>query len=290
MKPLLILLCFLTVATTSVKTSAADLGRSHFVTTKDGVRLHTLVSGEGASLLFVPGWTMPAEVWRHQVTHFSKSHRVVAMDPRSQGQSGITTEGHYPAARARDIKAVIDELQLAPVVLIGWSLAVTELVSFVDQFGTSNLAALVLVDGNAGIDLKSDLAVGMLKFAGELQKRRQELTGPIIRSMFRVNPDDEFIHQVTVASLKTPTSVALALFLGGLTTDNRPILQKLDKPTLVAVTGDEPWITVYRDLAGRIPNARMRIYEKAGHALFADEPKRFNRDLEDFLTSVPPLH
>src|SRR5574341_603719 len=78
--------------------------RSGFVTTGDGVRLHYRESGSGPAILFVPGWTMPAEIWEPQIEHFSKRWRVVAMDPRSQGESSQTTEGHYPERRAQDIK------------------------------------------------------------------------------------------------------------------------------------------------------------------------------------------
>src|SRR3989304_3120188 len=123
-----------------------------FVTTPDGVKIHYVEAGTGQAILFVPGWTMPAWIWEKQIAHFSKTHRVVAMDPRSQGESQQTTEGHYPAARARDIKAVVDRLKLAPVVLVGWSMGVTEIASYVDQFGTADLAGLVLVDGIAGSD------------------------------------------------------------------------------------------------------------------------------------------
>src|SRR3989337_1852119 len=80
-----------------------------FVTTPDGIKIHYLEAGTGPAILFVPGWTMPAWIWEKQIAHFSKTHRVVAMDPRSQGESQQTTEGHYPAARARDIKAVVGE-------------------------------------------------------------------------------------------------------------------------------------------------------------------------------------
>src|SRR3990172_7379864 len=103
-----------------------------FVTTPDGVKIHYLEAGYRSQtlgvarshgfdekgryvshtksvvvalqpvILFVPGWTMPAWIWEKQIAHFSKTHRVVAMDPRSQGESQQTTEGHYPAARARD--------------------------------------------------------------------------------------------------------------------------------------------------------------------------------------------
>lgn len=68
-----------------------------FVTTSDGVGLHYLESGSGPSILFVPGWTMPAEIWEPQMRHFWARYRVVAMDPRSQGASDRPTEGHYPS-------------------------------------------------------------------------------------------------------------------------------------------------------------------------------------------------
>ena len=54
---------------------------AHFVTS-DGVRLHYLDAGSGPPLVFVPGWTMPAWIWEPQLSHFSASHRVVALDPR----------------------------------------------------------------------------------------------------------------------------------------------------------------------------------------------------------------
>ena len=157
MFPFLLLLAFALEA----KASGAKSG---FVKTADGVKIHYLEADEdrvtlkpasterpmdegsralrpqkALSILFVPGWTMPAWIWQKQIDYFAKNYRVLAMDPRSQGDSTMTSEGLYPAARARDIKAVVDQLHLAPVVLVGWSMAVTEVAAYVDQFGTSNL-------------------------------------------------------------------------------------------------------------------------------------------------------
>ena len=68
--------------------------QSGFFTTGDGVQLHYLQAGqEGHSILFVPGWTMPAWIWEHQIAHFSRHYRVVAFDPRSHGDSERVTEG-----------------------------------------------------------------------------------------------------------------------------------------------------------------------------------------------------
>jgi non-heme chloroperoxidase len=58
----------------------------HFMTS-DGVELHYLEAGSGPTIMFVPGFTAPAEIWEPQLVHFAATHRVVALDPRSQGRS-----------------------------------------------------------------------------------------------------------------------------------------------------------------------------------------------------------
>src|SRR3954463_7022436 len=104
------------------------------VKTDDGAVIHCLVAGPEnstlAPMLFVPGYLMPAEIFEWQVRHFAKDRRVVAMNPRSQGNSARVSYGHSPARRAKDIKAVADGLGLKKFVLVGWSLAVLEALSY----------------------------------------------------------------------------------------------------------------------------------------------------------------
>lgn len=76
-----------------------------FFTTSDGVKLHYLVGGAGQIVLFIPGWTMPAEIWQPQLEYFSPDYCVVALDPRSQGSSAnlrreITPQGAHKTTRS----------------------------------------------------------------------------------------------------------------------------------------------------------------------------------------------
>jgi microsomal epoxide hydrolase len=287
--------------------------KSGFVKTADGVRIHYLAAGKQTNhklgrnvwdegrpneklpisvyrqaILFVPGWTMPAEIWEKQIAHFSKTHRVVAMDPRSQGRSDKPAEGNYPAARARDIKAVVDQLQLAPVVLVGWSMGVVELVSYVDQFGTADLAALVLVDGIAGGDFDPKISPAMLNLAGRFQRDRVKMADSFVRSMYK-NPavlaDNAYIERVKRAHLQTLTNSAVALFVGAFTTDLRATLPKIDKPVLLTTAPGSLFDPAYEDMAKRIPICRHVKFDGAGHALFVDQPENFNSLLGEFLRS-----
>jgi len=65
-----------------VTLAQTEFQSGHF-RTSDGVELRYLEAGTGPTLVLVPGWTMPAEIWQHQIRHFASMYRVVALDPRA---------------------------------------------------------------------------------------------------------------------------------------------------------------------------------------------------------------
>lgn len=240
---------------------------------------------ESPSILFVPGFTMPAWIWENQIAHFSANYHVVVMDLRSQGESSKTGEGDYPAAHARDIKAVIDLLHLAPVVLVGWSMGVSEVAAYVDQFGTSGLAGIVLVDGVASLDLTPEHIKGSIEFLKGLQTNRAQMTDGFVRSMFRKPQSEEYLQKLIKASLATPTDSAIAIGLATFTTDNRPAVAKINKPTLI-VGANKDLVPQFQEMQKSIPGARFELFDDAGHALFVDDADKFNTLLDEFLTSL----
>jgi microsomal epoxide hydrolase len=128
-----------------------EFASGHFQTS-DGVKLHYLETGSGPSLVFVPGWTMPAEIWEHQLRFFSTTHRVVALDPRGQGLSEKPAYGYQPSRRALDIGELLDHLGGGPAVVAGWSLAMQEVLVLTHEYGTGNIRAVVLVDHSIDLD------------------------------------------------------------------------------------------------------------------------------------------
>ena len=261
-----------------------------FIRIADGIRIHYLEAtprGAGAAgrptILLVPGWMLPAWIWEHQIAFFSKTHRVVAMDPRSQGNSSKPSEGNHPASRARDIQAVVEKLELAPVVLVGATMAVAEIASYVDQFGTESLAALVLVNGIAGRDFDAASAPALLQYANAFALDRRAAAERFVRGLFVKAPGEPYIRRLIDATLLTPTNSALALFLGSFTADFRTALPRIDKPTLIIVAAVPAWMSLYEDLQNRIRDSRLEVLPGAGHALFVEEAPRFNALLADFL-------
>jgi non-heme chloroperoxidase len=290
--------------------------RSGFITTSDGVKIHYIEAGhlstspsaqignpmpkdavikkgeiglsaahQFPSILFVPGWTMPAWIWQSQIDYFSHDYRVVAMDPRSQGQSSQTNDGLYPAARARDIKAVVDQLHLAPVVIVAWSMAVVETMAYVDQFGTGDFAGLILVDNDAGgrAPADADQDFGLLK--GVLEDRQKAADGFIRTLNFKKPHPEDYINKVEKASLQVPTNSAVALLVGYFVADYRPVLPKIDKPVVICAAKSGYMSTIVA-MQKNIPTSKLEIFEGDGHALFVDDPDKFNALVEDFLLNL----
>jgi non-heme chloroperoxidase len=260
--------------------------REGFVKAGDGVGIHYLEAGRGPALLFIPGFTGAAEFWEAQIQAFSQLHRVIAIDPRSQGDSEKTYEGNSTDNRARDIRAVITSLNLAPVIIVAWSRAVSETLSYVEQFGSEEIRAVVLVDGAVMRSPGPQALATLAAEAKALQEDRRGYTERSARGMFLRPHPEEFYRSIVTANLKTPTAVAIALQVDAIEFDYRAGLKKLNRPLMFASRGDVPTAQGKTVLA-EVPSARLEMFPGSGHALFLDDPERFNRVLGDFIRSVP---
>ena len=250
-------------------------------TTSDGVRLHYSDTGRGRTIVFVPGWTMSGEIWEPQLRAFSSRYRTVTLDPRAQGASEMTGEGLYLGRRGRDIGELLDHLNLSDVVLVGWSMGVREVITYIGASGTSRVAALVFVEGNLWPQGALEPALDNLR---RMQADRRPFTRDFVKSMYVQPQTDAYIDRVTEMSLKTPTDAAAMLMFAnafGTDTDMRPLFGKLDRPVLfVGVPAKKPQGEA---LKAAVPTARIEYVEGAGHALFVDQADRFNAMLEDFI-------
>ncbi len=78
--------------------------------------------GDGAPLLFVHGYGHNAHLWDALVPDLGGRYRVLALDSRGHGDSDADPEYRYHnAAIARDVEAVVDQLKLESVTLVGHS-------------------------------------------------------------------------------------------------------------------------------------------------------------------------
>jgi microsomal epoxide hydrolase len=210
------------------------------------------------------------------------------MEPRSYGLSSQTTEANYPEAHARDVRAVLDRLQLRPAVLVGWSLGVEDVLAYIDQFGTDGVPALVLVDELLVFQRDSDFMKWYFDFSWNLQKDRPAATAKFVREMYKKPRSEEYLRRVTREAMHTPTNTAIALLDAWVARDRAPMLAKVDKPTLIVASsyGGHLALKNHEDIQRRIRGSRFEFFEDASHALFVDDADRFNALLNDFFERI----
>lgn len=264
---------------------AAEI-QDRFFAASDGARLHYLEAGppDARTLVFVPGWRMPAFIWRRQIETFSKDFRVVAFDPRGQGDSDIPASGYEPQRRGRDLGELIDHLGGDPVVIVGWSLGVLDALAYVTQAGDRRVAGLVLIDNSIGEDPAPRPAPKPASKPGRGGPTPDDAASmrAFVRGLFETPQDPAFLDQLTAASLHTPEAVARALRAYDEPRSFwRDAVYSVRRPVLYAVR--PRWRAQGEALARKHPSAELSVFEGAGHALFVDQPDRFDAVLSDFL-------
>ena len=256
----------------------------HGFTTSDGVRLHYLEAGpaRAPTIVLVPGWAMPAWIFRPQITAFASHWHVIALDPRGQGESDVPATGYDPTRRGRDIGELIAATAKQPVLLLGWSLGVLDSLAYVHGAGDAHIAGLVLVDNSIGEEP-----------APRPRPRPRAPTSPprpvpydvrmaaFVRAMFRTPQTEDYLRELTRAALHLPEFASRRLLAypvprsywkEAVYSTQRPVLY-IVRPGLAAQA---------HNLELHHPAAEIAVFNDAGHALFVDEATRFNTLVADF--------
>lgn len=259
--------------------------------TSDGVRLHVLESCPGGAdarrarspvIALVPGWSMPASSWRAQLLALGTTHCVAALDPRGQGESELAAGGYFIDRRAADIAEFI--ARYPRVVLVGWSLGALEALECVHLYGHDTVDAMVLVDSSVGEEPAPVTGPGPT-FREKLQADRHATLTDFVRTIFGTTREESEIAELTQAALRLPLAASLSLFPSEVPrTHWRDIAWAFPKPLLYAVSAQ--FAEQARSLRQNRPDTQIEIFEDAGHALFADEPERFNNLLAEFVAEA----
>ncbi len=261
--------------------------KSVFFKTSDGIRIHYLEAGSGRPIVFIPGWTMPAWIWQKQIDEFSKKYHVIAVDPRSQGESDKPTYGHLPETRARDYKELVDQLDLKQSVLVGWSMGCGELVKYAEQFGADNVGGFVLVDGLLSDKPNPEMFGFLSGWMNQLQRDRQKQADGFVRHMFNKPQPELYLKSLMDASMQVPADTAAVLIYNMIAVKNYSAgLARMNRPVLFTYQPDsQPTADFLKTKLG--DKVRLEQFDGDVHALFVDEPEKFNRVLEEFLQSLP---
>ncbi len=252
------------------------------------IKIHYLEAGSGdRTLVFIPGWTMPAEMWREQIPYFSsRGFRVLALDPRSQGLTTKTEAGNTYQQQAADLHAFLQSLKIEHSYLVGWASGAIALLEYVSSPESLKPEKMVLIDCSPAA-LKTDDYPGAMtlqqarKLLLGFQDDRAKATEQYIRGLFKATQPELLITELKESSLKTPMGAAISLYFDLFTGDRRPDLIRIAVPNLIMTTSENRAVGEY--MQSKIQRSTLEVIEGVGSAMFLDKPQAFNQMLESFL-------
>jgi non-heme chloroperoxidase len=266
-----------------------------YIEIEPGIEIYYEEMGTGTPIVFVPGWTFTSEVFVHQMTHFSKTHRVIAIDPRSQGRSSMVLHGNDYATHAADLAKVIKALDLQDIVLVGWSFGCLETWGYVRQEGTQTIKAMVGIDLSPkplSVDAQDWVEGPLDEIAGAYntyllsrQGQRDFVTYYADEIMVQRELSKEEMFWIVEQSLKTPPYIASALFASGMFSNYIEEAKLVDEslPALTIIA--EHWAdTAVPFMQKHFPKTKTAVL--GGHMMFWEHADQFNTILGDFIASL----
>jgi pimeloyl-ACP methyl ester carboxylesterase len=247
--------------------------------------------GLGPAVVLLHGYPFNRTMWRDQIAALKQWHRVIAPDLRGLGESGAIDEVAGMDQMARDVAALLDQLQIDQAVIVGLSMGGYVAFDFHHLFPT-RVKALVLAGTRAPADNDQErqtrerqaarmLAEGMTGIAEEtLPKLLAQET--LLRNPAAADRIREMINSTS------PRGAAAAQLGMAARRDYSEDLENINVPTLIMV-GTEDSIRPVSDaefMHSGIANSQLKIIENAAHVSNFDQPEVFNATLREFLIAV----
>lgn len=273
--------------------------QAKFIRLSDDLVIHYKTSGRGRTpIIFTPGWLMSSEVFLHQLDHFrdSMKYQAIAYDPRAQGLSSRPEGGHTYQQHARDLRKFIEKLEIEEFIFVGWSFGVAEQLSYINQFGSRGLKALILVDGapkGSGTDYDTEW---IWHLRDDSDGNCQSWTEGVLRddpSEFYGELAEWMVEQSAPEVLKWISSICAKASVTAAALLNETAVYLDYEQDLIGLDGTVPLLYVvreeWRDVVGgwaktHTPSAEVAVMGK--HMMFWERYEEFNRVVDRFLQQL----
>jgi pimeloyl-ACP methyl ester carboxylesterase len=262
------------------------------------VELHYCDYGQGDPIVLIHGWPLAAASWEYQLAELPlHGKRVVAYDRRGFGHSSKPWDGYDYDTLADDLNAVLTELNLQNVTLVGFSMGGGEVARYLSRYNGARVSRAIFISAVTPYLLKTgDNPDGVDKSTFDdiienLGKDRPDFLATFGKQFYGVGV---MSHPVSQATLDWSQNMALMASPRATTacvkawseTDFRADLASIKVPTLfIHGSADKtvPFENSAEQAVKHVPNAQLVVYDGEPHGLNVTAKDRLNRDILTFV-------
>ncbi|MEM7058195.1 MAG: alpha/beta hydrolase [Pseudomonadota bacterium] len=269
---------------------------THQVIGYGGIPLFVREEGpqDAPPILLIHGWSQHHLSWTKQLESvLTQDFRLIAPDLRGHGASGKPEEPEaYNHSRpwADDIAAIIDELDLANPILVGWSMGTDVICDYLRVHGPSRISGVAFVGGairamteeEASIPARARALSTWKGMCSKNPKAAMEATIAFLKSCVAAPLSKQDLAFMTGLNALCPPPIRAHML--SRTEDYRPDLEGIEIPAMIIYGTAEKVCPpeLVREAAAAMPHAWTHAYSGTGHCPFWEKPDRFNRHLAEF--------
>lgn len=254
--------------------------------------------GHGKNVVFIHGWPLSGSMWEYQVTQLTQQGlRCITYDRRGFGKSDYPFSGYDYNTLAGDLKALLDELDLQEVTLVGFSMGGGEIAKYFSLYGGARVKKVVLIsavipymlqttDNPEGVPqevfdkMMAAMTADRPSFLADFNKDFYGvgLMSQPVSDVYLANAGNKAMESSPIATIECAKSFSSTDFRKDVPTINVPTLiihGDKDKTVPIKATGEQS--------AQLIPGAEYIIYEGAPHGLWFTDKDKLNQDLLNFI-------
>jgi pimeloyl-ACP methyl ester carboxylesterase len=254
--------------------------------------------GTGRPVVLIHGWPLSGESWKKQVPAFEAAgYRVITYDRRGFGRSDKPLTGYDYDTFASDLDAVLTELDLRDVTLVGFSMGGGEIARYIGTRGEKRLHSVVFAsavppylektddnpDGPLTKDAAAEMTAGLTKDEDSFY---DEFTTGFFSADGVLKVTESERQEAIALAHQSKKHAALASMAAFATTDFRDDLTKVTVPTLV-IHGDSDATVPFEGSGERthraIAGSELHVVKDAPHGVTVSHPEEWNQAVLEFL-------
>ncbi len=233
----------------------------------------------------------------HRQSPLTDDFRLIAVDLRGHGDSGVGAEPATIRRLADDVAELSGHLGLEEAIGLGWSLGASVLWHVLAGPAGRRFAAAIVVDMTPRVLNEGAWSLGL---SGEVCEARASaidedypgFTASAGAAIFAQPLDERRRDMAAWAAAefaRNDPSVTASLWSSLVAEDARPLLGRIRQPTLV-VHGANSHLygsDTADHLVEALPDAESVQFESSGHSPHLEQPDLFNRTLRQFAAKLP---
>lgn len=270
----------------------------------NGINISYEIKGEGFPVTFIHGFGSKKEIWKPQIIKLSKYYKTLTFDLRGTGKSDRPNYPYTMEMIVKDIKNLLDYLQIEQTHLIGRSFGGMIAQNFVLKY-PKHVKKLILIATNAKFDDLEAVDIVINNRIKEIemikidpikafwnksvfvfhQKFRQELKNNPKKVFHNAFSLEDLIYESTINPSRAQDIINQGNAMKEHNTYNQ--LNEIKNNTLLLAGSNDRLMpkTLMIEMNKRIPNSNLKIIEKAGHFMTISNAFKVNKLILEFLES-----